>query len=132
MNTGIHKDRCCRSTTLVKGSIQTFGNCREYYPDAKVWRGGHTYKRSSSHLHKRTKQMFPVRVRSSQVLPHWSIVIAIETVGMASKCYLCLLEPDNSEIVQVDKSLVTLQSDGQSKTVLTNATGCTQTLPADR
>ena len=25
MNTGIHKDRCCRSTILVKGSIQTFG-----------------------------------------------------------------------------------------------------------
>ena len=45
------------------------------------------------------------------MLPHQSIFVPIEAVGMDSKCKLCLLEPDNSEIVQLDRSFVTMQSD---------------------
>jgi len=42
----------------------------------------------------------------------------------------CLLEPDSSGMVQVERSCVTIQQDGKAQAVLVNMTGFTQTLPA--
>ena len=65
-----------------------------------------------------------------KVLPHQSVVTPIEALGMESKNTTCLLEPDSSQAIQAEGSFVTVQFDGKTKTVLTNMTGFTQTLPA--
>ena len=61
------------------------------------------------------------------MLPHQSIVVPIEAVGMDNKCDMSLIEPDSSEIVRVDRSFVTLQGDDKAQAVLTNTTGFTRT-----
>ena len=45
-------------------------------------------------------------------------------------CDTYLLESNSSEIVQVEGSLVNLQSNGKAQAVVTNTTGYTQTLKA--
>ena len=105
----------------------------EYHPDVEVWRGGR--KKTSGTSPARTDHISlpSVRVtlvRSVRILPNQSTVIPIEAEGMKGVSDIWLLEPDDSEVVQVERSFITLQSDGRTQAVLTNITGFTQTLPA--
>ena len=79
----------------------------QYHPDVQVWRGGCKNKKSAT---KTDRTIVPsVRVdlvRSVRVLPHQSVVVPIQAIGMEGSCNMCLLEPNYSEIVQVEGSFV--------------------------
>ena len=103
----------------------------QYHPDVQVWRGGHKNKKSATKTDRTNVPSVRVDlVRSIRVLPHQSVVVPIQAIGMEGSCDMCLLEPNCSEIVQVEGSFVNWGSNGRTQAVLTNLTGFTQTLQA--
>ena len=119
---------------LLSEGISRLLGIVEYHPDVQIWRGGCKNKKPGTQPAKTDRTSVPsVRVtpvRSVRVLPHQSIIVPIEAVGVEDACDTRLLEPDSSEIVQVEGSFVTFQSNGRAQAVLTNMTGFTQTLQA--
>ena len=85
----------------------------EYHPDVEVWRGGRK-KKSSTSTKTDISNVPSVRVtlvKSAKVLPHQSTFIPIKAEGMQDTC---LLEPGSSEVVQVERSFITLQEDREA------------------
>ena len=90
----------------------------QYHPNVQVWRGGRKNKKSATMTDRTNVPSVRVDlVRSVRVLPHQSVVVPIEAVGMEGVCDMCLLEPNSSEIVQIEGSFVTLQSNGRTQAV---------------
>ena len=73
---------------LSEGIYNLFGIV-EYHPHVEVSRGGH--KRKSSGIQPASIDRFPcaptVRVTSVKVLPHQSVIVPIEVVGIC-ECYM--------------------------------------------
>ena len=95
----------------------------EYHPDVQIWRGGRK-KSGTSSARADVSNVPSIRVtlvksvKAEYLHPHQ---------GRGT----CLLEPGGSEVVQVERSCITLQGDGKAQAVLTNMTGFTQILPAE-
>ena len=102
----------------------------QYHPDVQVWRGGHKKKSATKTDRTHVPSVRVYLVRSVRVLPHQSVVVPIQAIGMEGSCDMCLLEPNCSEIVQVEGSFVNWGSYGITQAVLMNLTGFTQTLQA--
>ena len=65
-----------------------------YHPDVQVWRGGYKNKKLATKADRTNGASVRVDlVRSVRVLPHQSVVVPNEAVGVKGDCDMCLLEP---------------------------------------